>query len=62
MVLVWDGEPVSFNHTVSYQCDSADVYFEMDKEMEEWNMTCNFDGSWEVPDVWPICLNCKYDF
>ena len=61
LTLNWDGSPVAFNDTVSYSCDSDDVKFEIDMDLDFWNMTCLFDGSWDAPQTpeeWPICLNC----
>ena len=58
----WDEEPVEFFSNSSYSCSAPDLYFEMDRDMEYWNMTCLDDGSWDVPDVWPICLDCNYIF
>ena len=57
--LIWDGSPVNFTHNVSYVCKSDDLYFEWDRDMEEFNITCLEDGSWDAPDIWPICVNCK---
>ena len=28
--------------------------------MEEFNVTCLSDGSWDVPKEWPQCLPCKF--
>ena len=27
--------------------------------MEEFNVTCLSDGSWDVPKEWPQCLPCE---
>ena len=56
----WDEEPVEFFSNSSYSCAAPDLYFEMDRDLESWNMTCLDDGSWDVPDIWPICLDCKF--
>ena len=55
----WDEEPVEFFSNSSYSCAAPDLYFEMDRDLESWNMTCLDDGSWDVPDIWPICLDCR---
>ena len=55
----WDGNPVEFNGNVSYTCKDESLFFEMDKEKEEYNVTCLEDGSWDVPEEWPVCFDCK---
>ena len=42
LVVEWDGLPVNFTHNVSYSCSSDDVptYFELDKKMLDYNVTC----------------------
>ena len=55
----WNGEPVEFHSNVSYVCESDDLYFEVDREMTEYNISCLPGGSWDEPDVWPVCFNCK---
>ena len=47
--------PVEFHDNTSYSCSSDKVFFEEDRDMGEWNLTCLEDGSWEEP-VWPVCL------
>ena len=59
IALQWDGNPIEFNGNVSYTCKDESLYFEMDKDMEEYNVTCLEDGSWDVPSEWPVCFNCK---
>ena len=59
IALQWDGNPIEFDGNVSYTCKDEDLYFEMDKDMEEYNVTCLEDGSWDVPAEWPVCFNCK---
>ena len=59
IALQWDGNPIEFNGNVSYTCKDESLYFEMDKDMEEYNVTCLEDGSWAVPAEWPVCFNCK---
>ena len=38
----WDGAPVNFTHNVSYSCSSEGPpsYFEIDKEMQVYNVSC----------------------
>ena len=52
-------DPVEFFDNVSYVCQDSELYFEWDREMPEYNVTCQPDGSWIEPSVWPICLPCK---
>ena len=40
-------------------CNSDERFFEIDKDLQRWNLTCLDDGSWDVPDVWPACKECK---
>ena len=55
----WNGDPVDFRANVSYVCESDDLYFEMDREMTEYNITCMPGGNWDEPDEWPVCFGCK---
>ena len=55
----WSGDPVEFHENVSYVCAGDDLYFEWDREMTEFNVTCLDDGSWPQPEEWPICLPCR---
>ena len=59
LALLWEGQPVHFQDNVSYTCHSDNLYFELDKEMVEYNVSCLEDGTWDAPEVWPVCLNCK---
>ena len=38
----WDGVPVNFSSSIPYTCNSDDVtrYFELDRDMETYNITC----------------------
>ena len=55
----WDGSPVNFTHNVSYVCNQDDLYFEWDRNLPEYNVTCQPGGSWSTPSVWPICIKCR---
>ena len=57
LILTWDSEPVEFNDNVSYVC--GDQYFEWDRDMPEFNITCLEGGTWDAPEVWPICVPSK---
>ena len=57
LILTWDSEPVEFNDNVSYIC--GDQYFEWDRDMPEFNITCLEGGTWDAPEVWPICVPSK---
>lgn len=59
LVMNWDGAPVEFNSSAVYQCESTDIFFEIDKELDGYNVTCLEDGSWDLPEIWPICVPCK---
>ena len=56
----WIGDPVEFYENVSYVCQEDDTYFEWDREMTEYNISCLPGGSWDEPEIWPICLPCKF--
>jgi hypothetical protein len=55
-MLLWDGNPVEFNEEVGYGCKADNIFFEMDRDLAQWNMTCLPGGSWDEPEVWPICV------
>ena len=57
--LDWDGDPVEFNANVSYVCESDDLFFEWDRDLPEFNISCLEGGIWDEPKEWPICLECK---
>ena len=59
--LNWDGDQVEFGGNVSYVCDSG-KFFEWDRDMPEYNVTCLEGGTWDEPKEWPICLQCKIAF
>ena len=60
LLSTWDGEPVEFYDNVSYVCQQEDFYFEWDRNILEFNVTCQPDGSWPQPSEWPVCLSCEY--
>ena len=55
----WTGDPVEFYNNVSYVCQEEDTYFEWDREMTEYNISCLPGGNWYEPEEWPNCLPCK---
>ena len=57
--LIWDGSPINFTESVSYVCKEDDLYFESDRELQEYTVQCLPGGSWDAPDTWPRCLHCK---
>ena len=57
--LIWDGSPIEFYGTVGYVCSDKNVFFEMKKDLVQWNVTCLPGGSWDKPKVWPNCVPCK---
>ena len=59
LAVTWSGDPVEFHDNVSYVCDGEDLYFEWEREMEEFNVTCLPGGAWDNPIEWPICVHCK---
>ena len=55
----WSGDPVDFYGNVSFVCEEEELYFEWDREMEEFNITCQLGGTWDEPEEWPVCLPSK---
>ena len=58
----WDGLPITFNSTTGYSCMSDDLFFEIDRDLTSWNLTCYSNGSVTEPPSWPNCLpsvNCS---
>ena len=60
LMSTWSGDPVEFHANVSYVCASEDLYFEWDRDMPEYNISCLPGGSWDEPLEWPVCFDCKY--
>ena len=54
---------VQYTVQVSYVCSSGEedeeLFFEWDRDMGEYNVSCLEGGSWDQPAVWPVCLPCK---
>ena len=55
----WDGDPVEFYDNVSYVCQQEEFYFEWDRNILEFNVSCQPDGSWPEPGQWPVCVSCN---
>ena len=56
----WSGDPVDFYDNVSYVCAGENLFFEWDREMVEFNVSCLPGGAWDNPLEWPVCLPCKF--
>ena len=56
----WSGDPVEFYGNVSYVCEEEGLYFEWDRDMEEFNITCQPGGTWDEPTSWPVCVPCEF--
>ena len=56
----WSGDPVDFYGNVSYVCEEEGLYFEWDRDMEEFNITCQPGGTWDEPAIWPVCVPCEF--
>ena len=54
---------VQYTVQVSYVCSSGgegeELFFEWDRDMAEYNVSCLEGGTWDQPAVWPVCLPCK---
>ena len=59
LMSTWSGDPVDFYDNVTYVCAGEDLYFEWDREMVEYNISCLPGGAWDKPIIWPICVPCK---
>ena len=59
--LLWSGDPVEFYGNVSYTCQEDGLYFEWDRDMTEYNISCQPGGTWDQPTEWPICVPCKLE-
>ena len=56
----WNMEPVEFYDNVSYICPGDDLFFEWDRDIEVFNISCLPGGSWDEPAIWPNCVPCKF--
>lgn len=54
----YEGDAVEFYDNNTYVCQEG-LYFEWDRDMPEFNITCLPGGAWDEPIVWPICLASK---
>ena len=61
LCLCCQGDPVNFTDTVAYVCAGDELYYEEDRDMLEYNVTCLPGGDWAEPDVWPRCVQCEYN-
>jgi hypothetical protein len=59
LVSTWNGVPVGVGANTSYICNSNSVFFEMDRNVPSWNLTCVSGGVWGLPVTWPRCLPSK---
>ena len=59
LLSLWSEEPVEFGANVSYVCQTEQLFFEEDRELGEFNLTCKDGGGWEEPAIWPVCLPCE---
>ena len=60
LTTTWAGDPVEFYDNATYVCDGEDLYFEWDRDMAEFNVTCLPGGAWKPPDEWPRCVACQF--
>ena len=71
---VWDGEPIAFWAKVTYRCADLDVlndygvvtgrvstYFLTNQSLTSTEATCLEDGSFRLPNPWPVCVSSKLD-
>ena len=55
LVLQWDGQPVDFGQNVSYVCSAEDLFFQEDRELTEFNLTCRQGGVCRKEDGACLC-------
>ena len=55
----WDGKPVAFGNFTRYSCIDDKHFFEMDKSLTTWIISCLSTGKFDTPKVWPICVKSK---
>ncbi len=56
----WDGvTPYEFGANATYECASTSLWFEQDRQMQSFNVTCLPGGRWQVPNPWPRCVPSK---
>ena len=60
LTTIWAGDPVEFYGNATYVCAGEDLYFEWERDMAEFNVTCLPGGAWELPDEWPRCVPCQF--
>ena len=60
LTTTWAGDPVEFYDNATYICDGEELYFEWDRDMAEFNVSCLPGGAWELPDEWPRCVACQF--
>ena len=58
LVSLYEGDAVEFYDNNTYVCQDG-LFFEEDRDMPEYNITCLPGGAWDEPIVWPICLASK---
>jgi hypothetical protein len=52
----WNGDPVDFHGKVTYSCERANLFFEVDRNLKSFDLHCMEDGSFETPDPWFNCV------
>ena len=56
----WDGvTPYEFYTNATYVCDSDEVFFEHDRNLESFSVMCTDSGRWSLPREWPRCVESE---
>jgi len=55
----WNGDPVEFGSNVTYSCARANLFFEVDRDLRNFDLHCLKDGSFEEPANWLSCVSSK---
>ncbi len=55
----WNGDPVEFGSNVTYSCARANLFFEVNHDLRNFDLHCLKDGSFEEPANWLSCVSSK---
>lgn len=50
-------DPIEFFDNVTYVCENNALFFEEDRDMESYEITCYDDGTFDTPNPWPRCIS-----
>ena len=53
MLVQKDALIFEFGENATFKCESGDIYFEQDRDMRSFDLTCQTNGRWNAPFEWP---------